>query len=240
MLPVVLALQLHIRLDLGDWSGAVAAGEEVVTVARETGQDVYAVNNIPVEARGMALRGEWQAALDLMADEEAEAFRLRINDRICLSYQARGTALLCADRPAEAFDCLARQYDSADPGYHLRESFAGVALMAEAAVQCGRTTQARAITQAMATVALITPSPLLEANLLYASAVLAPADEREARWQAALAHDLSRWPWMRARLQLGLRTVGGEHGSIRRGGTPPAGSPGRVQAHRCRVVGPIR
>jgi tetratricopeptide (TPR) repeat protein len=203
MLPVVLALQLHIRLDLGDWSGAAAAGEEVVTVSRETGQDVYAVNNVPVEARGLALRGEWQAALDVMAGEEAEAVRLRINDRICLSYQARGTALLCADRPAEAFDCLRRQFDSADPGYHLRESFAGVALMAEAAVRCGRTTQARAITQAMATVAVITPSPLLEVNLLYASAVLAPADEREGLWHAALAYDLSRWPWMRARVQLG-------------------------------------
>jgi AAA ATPase domain len=202
MLPVVLALQLQIRLDLGDWSGAVAAGEEVVTVAKETGQDVYAVNNVLVDARGMALRGEWQAALDVMAEAESDATRLRINDRICLAYQARGTALLCADRPAEAFDCLKRQYDSADPGYHLRESFAGLALTAQAAVECGRAGEALAITRTMATVAVITPSPLLEVNLLYASAVLAPDAERGALLRAALTHDLSRWPWMRARVQL--------------------------------------
>jgi hypothetical protein len=137
-----------------------------------------------------------------MADAESDATRLHINDRICLSYQARGTALLCANRPAEAFDCLRRQYDSADPGYHLRESFAGLALMAQAAVECGGAAEARAITQAMATVAVITPSPLLEVNLLYASAVLAPAGERETLLEAALGHDLSRWPWMRARVQL--------------------------------------
>jgi tetratricopeptide (TPR) repeat protein len=202
MLPVVLALQLQIRLDLGDWSGAVAAGEEVVTISRDTGQDVYAVNNVLVEARGTALRGDWQAALEVMAEAESDATRLRINDRICLSYQARGTALLCANRPAEAFDCLRRQYDSADPGYHLRESFAGLALTVQAAVECGRAAEARAITRAMATVAVITPSPLLEVNLLYASAVLAPAGERETPLQAALDYDLSRWPWMRARVQL--------------------------------------
>lgn len=202
MLPVVLALQLHIRLDLGDWAGAVNAGQEVVTISRETGQAVFADNNILVVARGMALRGEWQSALDYMAEAEVEATRSLINDRICLSYQARGTALLSAERPAEAFECLKRQYDSTDPGYHLRESFAGVALMADAAVACGRNAEARAIMQALETVAIITPSPLLHVQLLYVAAVLAPDDQRDARYRDALAHDLHRWPWLRARMAL--------------------------------------
>ena len=71
LLPVVLALQLHIRFDLGDWSGAVSASREVYTLSRETGQALFAENNVLVEARGMALRGEWQSALELMADAEA-------------------------------------------------------------------------------------------------------------------------------------------------------------------------
>lgn len=202
MLPVVLALQLQIRLDLGDWSGAAWASKEVATVSRETGQEVFAENNVLVEARGMALRGEWAGALEAMACAESSAARLGINDRICLSYQARGAALLSADRPAEAFACLQRQYDPEDPGYHLRESFAGVALMAEAAVDCGKVDQARAITRTLETVAVITPSPLLEVNLLYAQAALAPTDARDARYQQALAYDLTRWPWMRSRIQL--------------------------------------
>jgi tetratricopeptide (TPR) repeat protein len=202
MLPVVLALQLHIRLDLGDWSGAVLAGREVVTVSRETGQAVFAENNILVEARGMALRGDWQAALDAMAATQAQAVRLRINDRICFGYHARGAALLSANRPAEAFACLQRQFDPADPGYHLRESFAGIALMAEAAVACGRVDEARGIVRGLETVAVLTPSPLLVVNLLYARAVLAPAQARDGHYRDALARDLTRWPWLRARLEL--------------------------------------
>jgi len=202
LLPVVLALQLHIRFDLGDWSGAVSAGREVTALSRETGQAVFADNNVPVEARGMALRGEWRSALELLPGWEAEAASLGVNDRICLGYQARGAALLSADRPGEAFACLKRPFDPSDPGYHLRESFAGVALMAEAAVGCGRLAEARVITSALEAVAIITPSPLLEVNLLYARAVLAPHDACERLYLTALSHDLSRWPWMRARLQL--------------------------------------
>jgi hypothetical protein len=202
MLPVVLALQLSIRLDLGDWSGAVAAGQEVATISRETGQELFVQNNVLVEARGMALRGEWQAALRTMAVAEAEAARRGVNDRICFGYQARGAALLSADRPAEAFACLRRQFDPQDPGFHRRESFAGVALMAEAAVDCGRGEEARAIIETLETVAVLTPSPLLGVNLLYARAVLAPAPARDGLYETALARDLSRWPWVRARLLL--------------------------------------
>jgi hypothetical protein len=202
MLPLVLALQLNIRLDLGDWVGADLASQEVATLSRETGQPLFAENNVLVEARRMGLRGQWRPALDIMAEAESEATRLRINDRICLAYQARGVALLSADRSAEAFTCLRRQFDPSDAGYHLRESFAGVALMAEAAVDCGRIDEARGIVRSLETVALVTPSPLLEVNLLYARAVLAADDARDLRYQDALAHDLARWPWLRARLQL--------------------------------------
>jgi tetratricopeptide (TPR) repeat protein len=202
LLPVVLALQLHIRLDLGDWSGAAAAGDEVTSVSLETGQALFAENNVLVDARGMALRGEWAPALQFMVKAEAEAARLRVNDRICLGYQARGTALLSANRPQEAFDCLKRQFDPSDPGYHLRESFAAVALLAEAALDCRRTEEARSIVSALEAVAVLTPSPLLKVNLLYARAVLAADDACEHRYREALGHDLSRWPWLRARVEL--------------------------------------
>ena len=202
MLPVVLALQLHIRLDLGDWSGADLAAREVVTISRETGQAVFADNNVLVEARALALRGDWRGALAVMTEAEATAERLGVDDRICLAYQARGTALLSADRPAEAFECLRRQYLRGDPGCHERESFAGVALLAEAAVAAEHVDEARTIVEGLDLVSAVTPSPLLTVNLLYARAVLAPADVRDDAYRAALAHDLARWPWLRARLQL--------------------------------------
>jgi tetratricopeptide (TPR) repeat protein len=201
-LPVVLALQLHIRLELGDWAGAAFAIEEVNTVSLETGQTVFADNNVLVEARALALRGDWRQALKRIENAEEEATRLRVNDRVCLAYQARGTALLSADRPTEAFECLKRQYDPDDVGYHLRESFSHVAMMAEAAVDSGRLVEARSILEALETVAIVTPSPLLEANLLYARAVLAPEHLRELRFREAFKHNLTRWPWIGARIQL--------------------------------------
>jgi tetratricopeptide (TPR) repeat protein len=202
LLPVVLALQLHIRLDLGDWSGAAAASDEVNSISLETGQAVFADNNVLVEARGLALRGQWQSALELMSAAEADAAQRRVNDRICLGYIARGAALLSADRPADAFACLRRQYDPEDPGYHLRESIGGLALMAEAAVESGRQSEARRIIESFETVFVVAPSPLLEVNLLYARALLAPYHLRELQFQRAMSHDLTSWPWLRARIQL--------------------------------------
>lgn len=202
LLTVVLALQFHIRLDLGDWTGSAAASEEVDRVAVETGQALFAFNNVLVQARGLALRGEWQSALELVVGAEGEATRLRLNDALCLSYQSKGAALLSADRPVEAFEYLRRQFDPADPGFHLRESFAGVALMAEAALDCGRTAEAREVVATLEEVARATPAPLLQVNLLFARAILAPPDLGESHFRAAMEADLDRWPWIRARLRL--------------------------------------
>jgi DNA-binding CsgD family transcriptional regulator len=53
----------------------------------------------------------------------------------------------------------------------------------------------------MEALALITPSPLLAVQLLYARAVLADDGEAERRYREGLATDLTRWPWVRARIQ---------------------------------------
>ncbi len=202
LLPVVLALQFHIRLDLGDWTGSAAASEEVDRVAVETGQALFAFNNVLVESRALALRGDWKSALEMVVGAEDEASRLRLSDALCLSYQSRGVALLSAGRAEEAFLCMRRQFDPHDPGYHLRESFAGVALMAEAAADAGYEAEGRTIVDGLESVARLSPAPMLHVNLLYARAVLAPAHDAEGLYVAALEHDLSRWPFIRARLRL--------------------------------------
>jgi tetratricopeptide (TPR) repeat protein len=202
LLPVVLGLQVHIRLDLGDWPAAAAAVEDVNSISRETGQAVFAENNVLEEARVIALQGSWKSALELMAAAESEAMEMKVNDRICLGYLARGAALLSADRPDDAFDCLRRQYDPADPGYQLRESIGGIALMAEAAVESQHVDQARQIVESFELLFMVAPSPILEMNLLYARALLGPDDQRDALFQVALRSDLSDWPWFESRLQL--------------------------------------
>jgi tetratricopeptide (TPR) repeat protein len=202
LLPVVLALQLHLRLDLGDWSGAIAAAEEVTRVSVETGQSLFAFNNVLEESRAMALRGDWQAALDLIGPTEADAARSHLNDALCLASQTRGMALLSAGRPNEAFEALRRAFDRADDAYHLRESFGGIALLTEAAVDAGRTDEARAIVVELENVARSTSAPVLHKNLLYARALLADDHSAEECFRAALDQDLTRWPWLKARIEL--------------------------------------
>ena len=46
------------------------------------------------------------------------------------------------------------------------------------------------------------PSPLLQSQLEYARALLTPDEAAEPHYRAALAHDLVRWPWIRARVEL--------------------------------------
>jgi tetratricopeptide (TPR) repeat protein len=202
LLPVVLALQLHLHLDLGDWSGAAAAAEEVTRVSIETGQSLFAFNNVLEESREMALRGDWRSALDLIEPTESHAARLHLNDALCLASQTRGAALLSAGRPDEAFAALKRSFDRADDAYHLRESFGGIALLTEAAVDAGRADEARAIVVVLEEVARSTPAPILHNNLLYARAVLAEDHAAEECFRRALDHDLVRWPWLKARIEL--------------------------------------
>ena len=47
-----------------------------------------------------------------------------------------------------------------------------------------------------------TQSPLLHVQLLYAQAVLASDVDADEYFQRALAHDLVRWSWVRARIEL--------------------------------------
>lgn len=54
----------------------------------------------------------------------------------------------------------------------------------------------------MAADAATTSSPTLHRHLSYAQVVLAPDDEAEELFDAALRADLVRWLWLRARIEL--------------------------------------
>jgi tetratricopeptide (TPR) repeat protein len=202
MLPVVLALQVHIKIDLGKWDEASAAIEDVTSVSLETGQAVFAKNNVIVEARAAALRGNVQLALELLATAENDLVSHPVNDRMCLAYQSRGAALVSSGRPDAAFACLRRQYDSTDPGYHLRESIGGIALMAEAALDSGQSEQGHRILDSFNSLFVVAPSPLLEINIAYASALLSEGNEKEEYFRSVLSERFSGWPWLQARARL--------------------------------------
>jgi hypothetical protein len=202
LLPQVLSMEVQIRLELGDWGAARAAAAEGQQLAADTGQPIWSTGTLVGDARAHALRGEVAESLRLAAEAELTAGQRRLNDLLACVQLARGTALLHAGEWQDAYATLGRLFDPADPAYHQRERFAGLMLYAEAAVRADQVAEARVVVSELEDVARTTPSPILHAHLLYARAALAQEAEAGDRFADAHQADLSRWPWLRAKLDL--------------------------------------
>lgn len=202
LLSHVLAVQAAVYVDLGDWRKAVESVEEGLQLASDTGQPNWSTGIIAVDAMVAALTGDADRAMKRIAEvEAASSFRV-INDVLCNAQMARGFNLISQGRHAAAYEALKPVFDPADRRHHPREQFSGVMFLAEAAVRCGQHDDARLIIDRLGKVAIVTSSPVLELQLLYARAVLAEDEAAEILFLDALARDLTRWPWIRARLQL--------------------------------------
>jgi ATP/maltotriose-dependent transcriptional regulator MalT len=198
----VLGVHSSVRLDLGDLTRAAATAEEGAALADETGQPIWSTGTLVCEARAAGLRGDLDRALALAAEAEHAAGTRRLNDFLACAELARGYAYAGAGRYDDAYVALRRVFDPDDPSFHQRERFAGVMFLAEAAAHAGTSGDARSVIAELEAVAMVTPSPLLHVQLLYARAVLADDADAETRYLAALGEDLTRWPWVRARLEL--------------------------------------
>jgi ATP/maltotriose-dependent transcriptional regulator MalT len=201
LLSHVLAVQGVVRLDLGDWTGSDSATEEGRRLAADTGQPIWSTGPLVNEARSAGLRGDSRRGLDLAAESEQTPTLRPMNLFLACAQLARGFSLITAGRHADAFEALRHVFDPADPAHHHREQFCGVMFLAEAGVHADQREDARRIVADMEALALVTPSPLLAVQLLYARAVLADDGEAEQRYREDLATDLTRWPWVRARIQ---------------------------------------
>jgi tetratricopeptide (TPR) repeat protein len=206
LLPHVLSLQVHVRAELGEWDRAAAAAEEGQRLARETAQPIWSMGTLVCDARVSALRGEVDRAFRLAAEAELAANRRHLNDLLSGVQLARGSAWLSAGRYADAYAALRRLFDPADPSFHQRERFAGLTYLAEAAVRSGQTDHARTVVADLEHVATVTPSPILHVHLFHARALLADEADAEHRYLSALAADLTRWPWIKARIELAYGT----------------------------------
>ena len=206
LLPHVLGMQGAVRIDLGDWARADSASEEGRRLAADTGQPIWSTGTLVNEARAAGLRGNSRLAFQLAAECEQTPTLGPLTDFLACAQLARGFALITAGRHNDAFDALRRVFDPADPSHHHREQFCGVTFLAEAAVYADRRDEGRRIITDMEHIARITPSPLLHTHLLYARAVLADDQDAERLYRAALATDLTRWPWISARIQFAYGT----------------------------------
>ncbi len=206
LLSHVFGMVLHDRIELGFWSHAEASMDEARRLSGETGQPIWDIGTHIAQGMSAGLRGDAATAHAAATEVELVASRRGLNDLLACVQLARGYAYLGESRYHEAYSALRRMFDPADPAFHQVERFRAVMYLAEAAVHCDRGTEAAEVLDDLRAVADRSASTTLRHQLAYADAVLAEDGAAEERFQLALAGDLVRWPWHRARLELAYGT----------------------------------
>lgn len=202
LLSQVLTLQVLDNIELGDWSRAEAALLEGRRLALETGQSIWDIGTQTLTAIMAALRGDNNLAQSVATAAEHAADGRRLNDLLSCVQLARGIGLTAIGEYDAAYEALRRMFDPADAAFHATERFHGVMFLAEAAAHAGRFAEAQGVMSALEGDTNVTAAATLRRQLSYAQAVLAGEDEAEGLYREALASDLVRWPWLRARLEL--------------------------------------
>lgn len=201
LLAQVLVCRVGAAIELGEWRAAESDVEEGGRLAQETGQPVWVTAAFALKAIIAALRGHVEQARE-MADQVENDAGAKLTDLLANAQLARGFSLVSAGQYDNAYDQLRRMFEPGDPAFHPTERYRAVMFLAEAAVHADRVDDARAVVAALTDEATVTPSATLARQLTYARAVLADPEDAEAAFAAALGADLSRWRWLRARLEL--------------------------------------
>ncbi|MFE4517776.1 AAA family ATPase [Kitasatospora sp. NPDC056783] len=189
-----------------DWETGLPAAAEAARLAEETAQPRWLTGARVAKAQFAALRGDLDTAL--VAIGEAEGQGLTVVDPSKLAYIqiTRGLIGLAAGRFAEAFSCVWRVFDPADPSYHPFMQTMAITELAEAATGDDHRAMARAALRQLLTSAGTSEVQMIRVSLGFAQALLADDEDAEERFRAAFDLDMSRTPFVRARLMLAYGT----------------------------------
>lgn len=207
LLAQALVMRAWSSIQLGNWPVVEPAAAEADRLARETGQPLWGAGARAALAAVAGVRGDHVRAAALAADVEAQLVAVRPTNVFAVLQVARTVTALGAGRFGEAYDQAARMFDPADHAHHYAERHGGLSYLAEAALQCGRTAEARAT---LAAVASATADDASRATLAVigigvAVPLLSDPDANgatDAAFAAALGGEAGRPPFHRARLLL--------------------------------------
>ncbi|WP_330473746.1 ATP-binding protein [Terrabacter sp. C0L_2] len=201
-LAQVLVFQSFAAMYTGRWDITRVAADEARRLAEETQQPVWLACAILGQANLAALRGESEAAHSVL--KEAERIAVLTGNGALLNgvLLSRGFAELGRERPAEAYAHLRRMTDRTDAAFHRTQRAWAVDYLAEAAVGCGETDDARGILASLEEEIGGARSPGVIRAVSYAHALLAPEEEAAARFADAYDLGATASPWYRARLDL--------------------------------------
>jgi DNA-binding CsgD family transcriptional regulator/tetratricopeptide (TPR) repeat protein len=202
-LPRLLVLHGMVAAFLGEWDVALPAGEEARRLATELGAPLWIAGGETVISLVAGMRGDADAAERGAARAEQLGLAAGGKVTVALAQFGRVLSALGESRHGDAFACARRLFDPADPAHHPVVAGWLIGDLAEAALHVDRVDEGRRLLAQVEATAGPRPAVWIELNLRHARALLAH-DEAEARrrFDDALAADLGRWPFQRARLLL--------------------------------------
>jgi DNA-binding CsgD family transcriptional regulator len=201
-LPRLLTPHAGMAARLGDWEVALAAADEARRLAEEFGELQWGAAADTAVSLVAAMRGDGQTAELMAARAEVVAEPAGANITMAFAQFGKVLAALGSGRHGDAYASAERLFDPADSAYHPVISSWLIADLAEAASQIGRVDAARdRVAQVSASVGR-RPGTWIALGLGHARALVAEPGEAGDRFEEALAGDLTRWPFQRARVQL--------------------------------------
>ncbi|MEA2425669.1 MAG: hypothetical protein QOH13_2079 [Thermoleophilaceae bacterium] len=201
-LPRLLVLYSNMAGRLGDWDAAISAAEEARRLAEELGEPQWMAAADTGIALVAAMRGDDQRADQLATEAELVAEPAGANITMAFAQSGRVLAALATGRHADAYASADRVFDRADSAHHPVISSWLIADLADAARHIDEHAAARARVAQVEAVAGERPGTWIALGLRHARALVADPAEAAARFEEALAGDLTRWPFQRARIQL--------------------------------------
>ena len=186
-------------IQTGDWSAAVSAGEEAASLARDTRQPLYGVTGELMAALATALLGNSPDLEATLAASERRVLSIKSPPLLTTARLARGAAALGDGRNDDAFRYLWPVFDEHDDAFHRFMRWNAILDIAEAAARSGHAASLDPVMADLEQVATRSKPPILCLALACARPLLATDDEAATLFGAALANDLSQYPFMHAR-----------------------------------------
>ncbi|WP_217209599.1 LuxR family transcriptional regulator [Streptomyces sp. AC550_RSS872] len=185
-----------------DWESGLPSVAEAIRLAEENAQPRWLTGALIAKAHFSAVLGDVETAQTVIEQAERQALAVASPSNLAFIQITRGVIGLAAGRHAEAFACVWRVFDPTDPAHHPYLQTIAISTLAEAAVSDEERALARKALSRLDESAATTTARLIRANLGLAHALLADDEDAEASFRSALALDLSRDPFTRARLLL--------------------------------------
>jgi ATP/maltotriose-dependent transcriptional regulator MalT len=201
-LPRLLTLYSSMTARLGDWHAALTAADEANRLAEEFAEPQWAAAADTSISLVAAMRGDEREAERLAAQAEIVAEPAGANITMAFAQFGRVLAGLATGRHGDAYASADRLFEPGDSAYHPVISSWLIADLAEAARHVDRLEAARARVAEVEASVGERPGTWVALGLRHASALVAHPTEAGDRFDEALASDLTRWPFQRARLQL--------------------------------------